>query len=103
MSNEAYVLFALTITDDVVHQEYLARALDSFSGTGAELVFASADLDTLEGTTPSERLVLLKFPTEAAARDWYHSEAYAHARPLRSASADTAFAAIIRTDTPGDD
>ena len=101
MSTDTYALFALTITDEAAHEDYIAGAIESFADTGVELVFATDDLVPLEGAVPAERLVLLKFPSEDAARGWYESEAYTKVKPLRLESADTAFGALIRTAAPG--
>ncbi len=95
MSDPAWVLFALTTTDEQTHRLYLERAIASFEGAGVEVVFASESLTTLEGRAPAARLVLLKFASTAVAREWYDSDQYREARPLRFASADTAFAMMI--------
>lgn len=97
MTQPAYMLFALTVTDEDTHQDYLAKAVDSLAGTGVEVVFTSDAVAAVEGDVPFERLVLLKFPSTQAARDWYSSPAYAAARQLRFASAATAFAAHIES------
>ena len=41
----------------------------------------------MEGTFPGSRTVVIRFPTLAAAKDWYNGIEYSDIRPLRQAVA----------------
>lgn len=50
---------------------------------GAEVLVRGGEFEVLEGPWTPSRLVVLKFPDRAAARRFYESETYQHAKSLR--------------------
>jgi len=50
--------------------------------------------ETLEGPLETRRLVLLEFPDMEAAKTFYHSPEYTHARSLREGIATAEFVAV---------
>lgn len=54
---------------------YQSMVRQTFEGHPVEVLTAYGQQQTLEGAAP-EGLVILEFPTTAAARDWYDSDAY---------------------------
>jgi uncharacterized protein (DUF1330 family) len=72
----AYLVFARTRTLDQKELEvYWAGIKDTLKGHPIEVLVAYGNLEVLEGD-PIEGIVIAKFPTVKAAKDWYHSEAY---------------------------
>lgn len=72
----AYIVFTRTETLDQKELEaYWAGIKDSMKGHPIEVLVAYGHHELLEGD-PIEGIVIAKFPTVKAAKDWYYSEAY---------------------------
>ena len=72
----AYIVFTRTKTLDREElKAYWAGIKDTMKGHPIEILVAYGDHEVLEGD-PIEGIVIAKFPTAKAARDWYRSEAY---------------------------
>lgn len=87
----AYVIVHATIKDQDKLNEYGAIAGPSIKAAGGELVTAAKVTDVLAGTHNHERTVIIRFDNVQAARDWYVSEAYQSALPLRERAMDAVF------------
>ena len=68
---------------DAVCEVDLAGAPASLAGRQIEVLAFSEDGDTVEGTPPGGRVVVLKFPDKAAAMEWYNSPEYQAVVKLR--------------------
>ncbi len=85
-----YLIGAITIRD-------LAKYTPYMEGTGATVEkfgfegLALGPPDLIEGTSPAQRIVLLKFKDKDAFDAWYNSADYQSLIPIRWANADTAF------------
>lgn len=75
-----YLVAVHNVTDADQLKEYAAAAGGTL--TGAEVLVADEAARTVEGD-PRSRVVIIRFPSEEAAREWYDSEAYQKALPLR--------------------
>ena len=72
----AYVVFTRTKTLDEKELEvYWAGIKDTMKGHPIEVLVAYGNHEVLEGDA-IEGIVIAKFPTVAAAKNWYYSEAY---------------------------
>src|SRR5579864_5022104 len=72
----AYIVFTRTKTLDQKELEtYWAGIRATIKGHPIEVLVAYGKHEVLEGD-PIEGIVIAKFPTVKAARDWYYSEAY---------------------------
>jgi uncharacterized protein (DUF1330 family) len=69
--------------------EYRRRNTDVVAAHGGRFIVRGGAHETLEGGWQPVRLVVIEFPTAAAARDWYESEDYAPLRELRQSASDT--------------
>ena len=84
----AYAIFIREkLRDPQVIDAYNSKAGPSLGGHPAKVLAAYGRIQTLEGA-PAEGVVLLEFPTLAAARSWYDGPAYREARELRFKGAD---------------
>src|SRR5262245_34729255 len=84
----AYALFIREkLRDPRVIESYNDKAGPSLGGHPAKILAAYGAIETLEGA-PSEGVVLLEFPTMAAAKTWYEGPAYREARKIRFQAAD---------------
>jgi uncharacterized protein (DUF1330 family) len=73
---KAFVVAAETVNDDVVfaaHRKGVPATLEAFGG---RFVTRGGGLTVLEGEWPHSRLVIIEFPSRAAAEDWYKSDEY---------------------------
>ncbi|MGW2092882.1 DUF1330 domain-containing protein [Promicromonospora sukumoe] len=72
----AYVVFFKESTHDQSEVDaYLENVEKSFEGHDAKILAAYGEQQALEGPAP-EGVVVIEFPTTAAARAWYESPAY---------------------------
>ena len=86
----AYVIAAMTeARDQEALGEYRRRNTDVVAAYGGRFVVRGGAHETLEGDWQPVRLVVIEFPTAAAAREWYESEDYAPLRELRRRASDT--------------
>ncbi len=84
----AYAIFIREkLRDPKVIDAYNGKAGPSLDGHAAKILAAYGGIQTLEGP-PAEGVVLLEFPTMAAAKAWYEGPAYTEARKLRFQGAD---------------
>jgi uncharacterized protein (DUF1330 family) len=71
----AYIVFTRTKTLDQKELEiYWVGIRETLKGHPIEVLVAYGKHEILEGD-PVEGIVIAKFPTVKAAKDWYHSEA----------------------------
>jgi uncharacterized protein (DUF1330 family) len=72
----AYIVFTRTKTLDQKELEaYWAGIKDTMKGHPVEVLVAYGNHEVLEGD-PIEGIVIAKFPTVKAAKDWYYGQAY---------------------------
>ena len=84
----AYALFIREkVRDPEGMKVYDSKAGPSLGGHPAKILAAYGAIETLEGP-PSQGVVLLEFPTMAAAKAWYDGPGYREARRHRFAAAD---------------
>jgi len=87
----AYVIAQATIKDPEKLKEYGAIAGPSIKAAGGEIVTAARVVDVLAGIYDHERAVIIRFDDAQAARDWYASDAYHSAIPIREQAMDAVF------------
>jgi uncharacterized protein (DUF1330 family) len=86
----AYVIASVTeARDQDALIEYRRRNTDVVAAYGGKFVVRGGVHETLEGDWDPVRLVVMEFPTAAAAREWYESPEYAPLRELRRGASDT--------------
>lgn len=75
-----YFVLQIEWLDSEARGSYVERLGNLLSRHGGEIIVASKDFAVVEGTWKPGLLVILRFPTVNALRDWYDSPEY---RPLR--------------------
>lgn len=84
----AYAIFIREkLRDPGLIEAYNGKAGPSLAGHPAKVLAAYGAIETPEGA-PAEGVVLLEFPSMAAAKAWYDGPAYREARKLRFQGAD---------------
>ncbi len=84
----AYFVAGLRIHDAARYDQYLEGFDAVFERYEGEVVLVDETPAVLEGAWPYSRLVLLRFPDEAALRRWYESPEYQRLARLRHGAAD---------------
>ena len=79
----AYLIADVTVTDAEKMAAYRVWSTQAMQEHGAEILVRGGDFDVLEGPWIPGRLVMLKFADRAAAKAFYDSQTYSHARTLR--------------------
>ena len=80
---KAYVIAAETTKDEAVFATYRKEVPATIAAFGGKFVVRGGPLTTLEGEWPHPRLVIIEFPSRAAAEGWYRSPEYQKIMPLR--------------------
>ena len=84
---KAYVIAAETTKDEAVFATYRKEVPATVAAFGGKFVVRGGQLTTLEGEWPHPRLVIIEFPSRAAAEGWYRSPEYQKIMSLRLNSA----------------
>jgi uncharacterized protein (DUF1330 family) len=79
----AYIIADVTVTDAEKMAKYREWSTKAMQEHGAEVLVRGGEFEVLEGPWTPSRLVLLKFKDRAAAKAFYASETYSHARTVR--------------------
>ena len=90
----AYLIGRVQITDWPRYSEYMNATPDIIAQFGGRFIARGGQCVTLEGPEETGRVVIIEFPTLAAAEGFYHSEEYRRAKALREGAATAQFLAI---------
>jgi uncharacterized protein (DUF1330 family) len=82
----AYIIVDIEVTDPAAFARYRAAVPPVIAAHGGRYLVRGGELHVVEGAPGWRRLVVLEFPTLAAARGFYDSADYAPLRALRLAS-----------------
>jgi uncharacterized protein (DUF1330 family) len=85
----AYIIVQVDVRDPVAYERYKALAQNSVSAHGGRYIVRGGATETLEGSWSPPRLIVLEFPSPAAARAWWASPDYAEGKALRQAAASS--------------
>lgn len=80
---KAYVIATETVKDETTFAEYRKHVMATLEPYDAKFVVRGGKLSIVEGEWPHPRLVIIEFPSRAAAEEWYRSPAYQKVLPLR--------------------
>ena len=80
----ANVVVDTEVTDPARFAEYRDRATAAAEAHGARYIARGGAVETLEGDWTPARITLLEFPDLEAAKRWYDSPEYRHAREARA-------------------
>jgi uncharacterized protein (DUF1330 family) len=84
-----YVIVQVEVEDATRYERYKQLAQDSVAAYGGRYIVRGGTVETLEGSWRPSRLVVLEFPSVAAARRWWNSQEYEEGKALRQACAST--------------
>ena len=83
-----YLIAQLQIHDRERYSKYSGGFMEIFERYGGTILAVDESVEPLEGEWDFTRTVLLEFPSEAQARQWYQSPEYQALAQHRFASAD---------------
>ncbi|MDO8793044.1 MAG: DUF1330 domain-containing protein [Vicinamibacterales bacterium] len=95
----AYVLINITITDPERYADYAKLAPGTVAQYGGRYLARGGSAETLEGTTPAGRVVVIEFPSSDQARAWLNSPEYAGPKAIRH-SASTSIMWVVEGFVP---
>lgn len=79
----AYIVADVTISDAAQMTKYREWSSKAMQEHGAEILVRGGEVEVLEGSWTPGRLVIVRFASRDAAKAFYTSETYMHARTLR--------------------
>ncbi len=85
--SSAYIIANVTVTNPVQYEEYKKWSSAAMQAHGAEVCVRGGKVEVIEGDWAPERLVILKFPSVAAAKAFDASPEYGKARAARQGAA----------------
>ena len=83
------IAHARNATDHAKLEEYRAINGQVVERHGGRFLVRGGAIEVVEGGFGSERIVVMEFPDEAAARAWYDDPEYVEARKLRLEASET--------------
>ena len=83
----AYIIANVSVTNPSQYEEYKKWSSAAMQAHGAEVCVRGGPVEVLEGDWTPERLILLKFPSVAAAKAFDASPEYDKARAARQGAA----------------
>lgn|SRR5690554_1774599 len=85
--SSAYIIANVNVTNPEQYEQYRVFSTAAIQHSQVEVLVRGGTTEALEGQAPS-RTVILKFPSMAAAREFYDSELYKKARQAREGAAE---------------
>jgi uncharacterized protein (DUF1330 family) len=95
---KAFVIAAETVKDEAMFANYRAAVPATVEPFGGKFIVRGGALTSLEGEWPHPRLVIIEFPSRAAAEGWYKSADYQKIISLRL---NSLVGNLIIADGPG--
>lgn len=82
-----YIIAYVEVTNPTQYEEYKKWSTVAMQAHGAEVCVRGGQVNVLEGDWAPNRVVVLKFPTFAAAQAFYNTPEYHKAREARAGAA----------------
>ena len=82
----AYLIVQEAVNDEAMFAEYRKAVLPTLQAHDGRFIVRGGAMTVLEGQWPMPRLVIVEFPSRAAAEAWYRSPEYQKILPLRTSS-----------------
>lgn len=96
----AYFIADLDVHDQGTYERYRPIAASTIAAHGGRFIVRGGAIEPMEGGWTSKRIVIVEFPTMAAAKAWYESPEYQEGLKLRVA-ASTGRAILVEGAPPG--
>jgi uncharacterized protein (DUF1330 family) len=90
----AYLIVQVQIKDTEIYKQYAARSSGIIAKHGGRILARGGATDILEGEAHPHRVVIIEFPTMAAARGFYDSPEYQEAKKIRMPISEAQFVVV---------
>jgi len=84
----AYVIADVKVTDPEKYKQYMALSPGAIEAAGGRFLVRGGQNEVFEGNWQPNRMVMVEFPTLAAARAFYDSARYREARAKRAGATE---------------
>jgi uncharacterized protein (DUF1330 family) len=91
-----------SIHDPDRYAEYAAATPASVAAHGGRFLVRGGEAEAVEFDDPVGRLVVIEFPSFAAAQGWYHSEEYQRLTAIRQSAVDSVMLLVDGYEPPAD-
>ncbi len=85
---KGYIIAQVDVQDPEAYEAYRSRTAAIIAQYGCRFLVRGGDVEVLEGEQRRNRVVVLEFPSRAAARTFYESPEYQAIIPLRTRASD---------------
>ncbi|MGE0715546.1 MAG: DUF1330 domain-containing protein [Alphaproteobacteria bacterium] len=92
---KGYVIASVAVQDPAVYETYRSQVLATIEKHGGRFVVRGGKYEQKEGAWTPGRMVVIEFPSVAAAHAWYDSPEYAPLIVLRGKAARTDVLLIV--------
>ncbi len=82
----AYIVGTVSISDPETYKKYTAKTPALIAKHGGKFIARGGEVQTLEGETFNDRLVIIEFPSQQALHDWYNDPDYQDAIKIRQSA-----------------
>ena len=79
----AYFIIQINITNAENYKDYIPQVTPIVKKFGGEYIVRGGKSENVEGSSPYERTVVLKFPSYDMVKKWHDSEEYSPIRKIR--------------------
>ncbi|WP_374448013.1 DUF1330 domain-containing protein [Stella sp.] len=92
---KGYVIASVEVQDPATYETYRSQVLATVEKHGGRFLVRGGRAEQKEGAWTPGRIVVLEFPSLAAARGWYESPEYAPLAALRQSASRTDILLIV--------
>lgn len=82
----AYIVATVAINNPETYKKYTAKTPALIAKHGGKFIARGSDVETLEGETFKDRMVIIEFPSKQALQDWYNDPDYQEALLIRQSA-----------------
>lgn len=86
---KAFVIVDVEIKDPTLYESYKKLTPASLEPFEGKFIVRGGGCETLEGNWQPGRIVVLEFPTNEKAKEWWSSAIYAPAKAVRQSASNT--------------
>lgn len=94
----AYLLAQVEVHDMQQYRKYTAQTPAIITKYGGRFLTRGGEVVTLEGAGPTNRIVLIEFPSLQTVLDFYNAKEYQEVKQLRLPAATASFLALDGVD-----
>lgn len=91
---KGYIIARVRIDDLEQYKTYMARSPGVTASFGGRFLVRGGQTETTEGEQETRRMVVVEFPSFAAARECYYSDAYQEIKALRINAGEAQFVLV---------